>query len=154
MVLNFSTTSVFFSTVLLAVADADYCFTSIEVGAYGSTSDANIFKKSKFGILLERGELNIPGPKLLPNEENETAMLFIILGDEAFAVSEHVLRPYPSRNLSVTKRIFNYRLSRARRMVECSFGILVSKWRIFNRPLDTSLEFSDIIVKACCRYSS
>ncbi|XP_071051076.1 uncharacterized protein [Onthophagus taurus] len=140
----------FFSTVLLGVADSDYCFTSIEVGAYGSASDSNIFKKSKFGSLLEKGQLNIPGPTLLPNEETGTVMPFIILGDEAFATSEHILRPYPSKNLSVTKRVFNYRLSRARRMVECSFGILAGKWRILNRPLDTSLELSDIIIKACC----
>ena len=34
----------FFSTVLMAVADADYCFISVEAGAYGSSSDSNVFK--------------------------------------------------------------------------------------------------------------
>jgi hypothetical protein len=32
-----------FSTVLVAVADADYCFISVEVGACGSWSDSNVF---------------------------------------------------------------------------------------------------------------
>jgi len=32
-----------FSTVLMAVADADYCFISVEVAAYGSWSDSNVF---------------------------------------------------------------------------------------------------------------
>jgi len=36
----------FFSTVLMTVADADYCFISVEVGAYGSSSDSNVFKNS------------------------------------------------------------------------------------------------------------
>jgi hypothetical protein len=36
--------SYFFSTVLMAVADADYCFISVEVGAYGSLSDSNVLK--------------------------------------------------------------------------------------------------------------
>lgn len=35
-------------------------------------------------------------------------------------------------------------------MVECAFGILASKWRIFYRPIDVGVEFCDAIVKACC----
>jgi len=36
----------FFSTVLMAVADTDDCFVSVEFGAYGSSSDSNVFKNS------------------------------------------------------------------------------------------------------------
>jgi hypothetical protein len=35
-------------------------------------------------------------------------------------------------------------------MVECAFGILANKWRIFHRPLDVTPQFCDSIVKACC----
>jgi len=55
-------------------------------------------------------------------------MPFVNVGDEAFVLSEHVLRPYPN---SIQQRIYIYRLTRARRMVECAFGILASKWRFF-----------------------
>nr|CAH7767050.1 unnamed protein product [Callosobruchus chinensis] len=55
--------------------------------------------------------------------------------DEAFGISKNLMRAYPGSNLTVPKRIFNYRLCRARRYVECSFGILSNKWRIFHRPL-------------------
>jgi len=41
---------------------------------------------------------------------------------ETFALSR-VLRPYPSINLDVARSIYNYRLTRARRMVECAYGI-------------------------------
>ena len=34
----------FLPTVLTAVADAGYCFITVEVGAYGSSSDSNVFK--------------------------------------------------------------------------------------------------------------
>lgn len=31
------------SLILLAIADADYCFTAIGVGEYGSISDSSVF---------------------------------------------------------------------------------------------------------------
>lgn len=48
------------------------------------------------------------------------------------------------------KRIFNYRLSRARRHVECAFGILSNKWKIFNKPINGNLDLSVLLVKTCC----
>ena len=35
-------------------------------------------------------------------------------------------------------------------MVECTFGIMANKWRIFHSPLDVAPQFCDGIVKACC----
>ena len=137
----------FFSTVLMAVADADYCFISVEVGAYGSSSDSNVFKNSTFGKLLESNKLNIPEPRVLPSDAEGLSMPFLPTGDEAFALSEHVLWPYPNKKLTFLKRI--YKLSRARRIVERTFGILANKWRIFHRPIDVKPGFCDII-KACC----
>jgi hypothetical protein len=52
---------------------------------------------------LEGNHLNIPGPRPLSNEDNGTPRPFVIVGDEAFALSQHVLRPYPSRNLDVAR---------------------------------------------------
>jgi hypothetical protein len=63
---------------------------------------------------------------------------------------KHLLRPYGRKNLDFMKRIFNYRLTRARRMVECAFGIMANKWRILHRPQDVNLEFYDSIIKVCC----
>jgi len=74
----------------------------------------------------------------------------MIVGDEAFGLSHHVLRPYGGKNLTKKKRIFNYRLSRARRYIECAFGILANKWRIFHRPINVNIDFAEDIIKACC----
>jgi hypothetical protein len=74
---------------------------------------------------------------------------YVFVADEPFGLSKHVMRPYGDKNLNVTKRIFNCHLSRARRYIECAFGILSNKWRIFHCPLDVSIEFSEEIVKTC-----
>lgn len=140
----------YFSVVLLAVVDADYCFTFVDIGACGKFSDANIFQNSTLGKRLQKNMLNFPPARRLPFDENGKDMPFVLVGDEAFAVSSHVMRPYPNRYLIEKKRLFNYRLCRARRMVECTFGIFASKWRIFHRCLDVNVDFAVEIIKATC----
>lgn len=138
----------YFSIVLLGMCDADYKFTYVDVGAYGKSSDSGIFKNSSLYEKLNKESLNIPQASSITGSSCEYP--YVIVGDEAFALSEHVLRPYGGKNLSNKKRIFNYRLSRARRYIECSFGILVNKWRIFERPLNVDIELAEDIVKAAC----
>nr|CAI5859379.1 unnamed protein product [Callosobruchus analis] len=79
-----------------------------------------------------------------------TPLPHVILGDEAFSLSENIMRPYCGKSLTTKKIIFNYRLSRALRYIECCFCILVNKWRIFHRPLNVDIEFAENIIKVCC----
>jgi len=77
-------------------------------------------------------------------------MTYVIVGDEVFGLSENIMCPYGGNNLTMSKKIFNYRLSRARRYIECTFGILSNKWRTFHRPLNVKLDLAQNIIKACC----
>lgn len=133
----------------MAICDANYCFTCIEVGAYGGSSDSNVFKNTAFNRQLESGQIDLLELKTLPNDPSGKPMPFVFIGDEAFALSEHVLRPYP-RNLTMQQRVYNYRLTRARRMIECSFGILSNKWWILTRAIDLQPDRTISVVKACC----
>jgi len=89
-----------FSIALLALVDTNYCFIA-DVGAVGKSSNSDVFKKSNIGRKLESNQLGIPGSRPLPKDENGKCMPFVVVGDEAFALSEHVLWPYPNRNLSI-----------------------------------------------------
>ena len=62
----------------MAVAHAVYCFISVEVGAYGSSSGSNVFKKSTFGKLLESNKLDIPDPTVLPSDAEGLSMPFVL----------------------------------------------------------------------------
>lgn len=51
--------------------------------------------------------------------------------------------------MNTDKKIFNYRLSRARRYVECAFGILANKWQIIHRAIDLNVDTAIQVIKAC-----
>lgn len=61
----------------------------------------------------------------------------------------NLVKSYSSRALNYQKRIFNYKLSRARRYVECAFGILTAKWHIFTTTIQQHAEAVDEVIKDC-----
>lgn len=135
------------SIVLLAICNANYMFTFVDIGAYGRRSDGGIFRSSLMGQKFHNKKMNLPEPQAILADE--IPLPYVIVGDEAFPLSEYLLRPYPGRGgLSQERKIYNYRLSRARRMIESSFGILCSQWRILRRPIDTTVDTCMKIVQA------
>lgn len=110
----------YFSTVLLAVCDADCRFTMVDVGAYGSQSDGGILRNSHFGRRLFNDQLPIPPIAELPNSIMRLPHYFI--GDAAFPLHPNIMRPYPGNNLNADELHTNYRISRARIQIERAFG--------------------------------
>ena len=58
------------------------------------------------------------------------------------------MRPYARNALTSERHIFNYRLSRARRVVENVFGILANHWRLYHCHIYLNLNNVITIVKA------
>ena len=99
-----------------------------------------VFAQSAFGKALEDGTV------ILPEAAEELPSVFV--ADKAFSLKPQLMRPYPGNNLSEEKAIFNFCVSRAWRVVENAFGIMVTKWRILRQPIITKPETVDYIVKA------
>ena len=118
----------YFSLVLLALVDADYKFLWVNVGASGSSSDAQIFNRCKMKRKIENGTLGLPPPE--PLGPGGPDLHYFLLGDDAFALMPWLVKPYSRRQLTREERIANYRISRGRRVVENSFGILVKRFRV------------------------
>lgn len=137
-----------FSIVLLAVADANYRFVVIDVGGYGKQSDGGTLATSQFGIRFNKGELDLPPPRALNSSLEKLPHVF--LADAAFPLTKNMMRPYPGKKLGPAERVFNYRLSRARRCVENAFSILANRFRIFHRTMDQRPQTAERIVKATC----
>lgn len=102
---------------------------------------------SQFGKDLLQGNLDLPPEQPLPLTR-EPRFPYWVVADQAFPLSQNIMRPYPGANLSEEQRIFNYRLSRARRCIENSFGILVGRWRLFRKRIQALPETADSYLKA------
>uniref|UniRef100_A0A8D3C299 DDE Tnp4 domain-containing protein n=1 Tax=Scophthalmus maximus TaxID=52904 RepID=A0A8D3C299_SCOMX len=127
-----------FSIVLLALVDADYRFRCIQVGDFGRRSDGG------------NNTLHVPPRTSLPGAAQLGDVPHVMVGDAAFPLKPYSMRPYPGHNLIARKRIFNYRLSRARMVVENAFGILASLWRIFHRRINLHPQNVDRLAVAAC----
>lgn len=62
---------------------------------------------------------------------------YCVVADDAFPLRHYMMKPYKCYRtaLTVPQKVFNYRLSRARRIIENAFGILVSRFRVFELVL-------------------
>ncbi|KAI8431910.1 hypothetical protein MSG28_004461 [Choristoneura fumiferana] len=121
-----------FSVVLLAIVDPFYKFTTVDIGSYGQYIHDNML---------------LP-PKPLPGMSDPVP--HVLIGDEGFGLKPYLMRPFP-RAVSLhdsQKNNFNYRLCRARRVVENAFGILTHKWRVYRRPMECTVETAVDVVKA------
>lgn len=115
------------SVVLLAVFGPDYECLWANVGANGRASDASIWKSCdiKLALSSEANSLNLPSPKPLPGRSQKVP--FVLTGDDAFSLTTFLMKPFPQTGLTNEQRIFNYRLSRMRRISENGFGILANR---------------------------
>lgn len=133
----------------MAIVDANYKFLMVDVGANGRVSDGGVMKNTLFWRKFSQNQLDMPDPRELPGTVNKK-FPYVFVGDEAFQLHPNFMKPYNRAVLTDEKRIFNYRLSRARRIVENAFGILTKRFKIFQNAIKFEPDKARVIVMACC----
>lgn len=137
-----------FSIVLMGIADSNYSFLFADVGCQGRISDGGVLKNSVFWKKLQNSDLNLPPEEVLGNRQTKVPYVFV--GDDAFSLHEHLLKAYPvEQKKGSKKRIFNYRLCRARRVIENVFGIMSAVFRVLRKVMLLSPEKATTVVLTC-----
>ena len=134
------------SIVLMAVCDANYKFTMVDIGDSGRNSDGGVFSSCNLGIAITEDKLNLPKPEKIWGSEFSYPYVFV--GDETFPLRTDLMKPFSRNALEIKERVFNYRLSRCRRIIENTFGILASRFGIFRRPIIAREEVVVAVTKA------
>lgn len=131
----------------MATVDADYNFTFVDIGCQGRISDGGVFGNTILSKKLDKQELKLPPCSPLNGREKPVPYVFV--ADAAFPLKDNIMKPYAGYHpKGSTQRIFNYRLSRARRIIENTFGIASSVFRVLRKPMLLEPEKAKYVVMA------
>ncbi|XP_071096960.1 uncharacterized protein [Haliotis cracherodii] len=137
----------FCSIVVMGLVDADYKFLWIQVGDVGSSSDSQIWNHCALHQSIQQGILGIPDAEPLPFDDVDIP--YYIIADYAFAIKSWLMKPFSRQGLAHDELVFNYRLSRARCMVENAFWLLANRFRCLLSTLQVKVATASLIVRTC-----
>ena len=129
--------------MLLALVNANHRFTWVQVGAPGAVSDAQLWNESTLRDAVITNSIDIPQQEPLPGDDRPIS--YFIIGDNAFALNELMMKSFAEAPLEQDERVFSYRLTRARRCVENAFGILANRWGCLLTTLRQAPQNVDIM---------
>ena len=136
------------SLVLLALVDANLEFIYVDVGHCGRAADGGIWRECSLKKGIASGSMPLPDAAPLPG--TSTSCPYVIVGDGAFPLGTHLQRPFCRRNLTEREKIFNYRLSRARRVSENAFGVMANRFRVLLTAMYLKPDTATDVVECCC----
>ena len=102
----------------------------------------------------------ITGGKTIPHISKDIEGVKVpplILRDSAFIFQSWLIKPYTSALLTSSQQYFNYRLSRARMVIEEAYGELKGRWRVLQRKCESAMmksETTHVRVLCCITFVS
>ena len=138
------------SQVLIGIAYSNYEFIYFKFGNNGRVSDGGVLEYTDFYDKLQTECLKITES----SDVKERKLPYVFIGDEAFSLRKGLLKPCSVKQLTRERKIFNYRLCRARRIIENVFGILVARFGIFKIHINMKLDnIKDVVMASCALHN-
>jgi len=137
----------FHSVVLLAMCDSKYRFTFADIGGIGRNSDSGTLNQSHLRTIIQHARTYFPPDK---NIGNDRLLPYCIIGDDAFPLEKHIMKPYSYSTQDPKEIYYNFRLSRARQTIECAFGILANRFKVLQNIINLCPEKVNFVIGACC----
>ena len=85
------------SIILMAIAGPDYKCLYADAGSNGRFNDSGIWNKCALLQGILNGTVELPADGMLQNGENVS---YVFLGDDAFALKEFLMKPFPQQGLN------------------------------------------------------
>ena len=126
----------FYSIILMALVDAKRRFIWASCRFPGNSHDSIILQSTNLWSKITAGQTirdvgkDVEGVSVPP----------LILGDSAFPFQSWLMKPNTSAVLTPSQQYFNYRLSRARMIIEDAYGGLKGRWRVLLRKCESTQE--------------
>jgi hypothetical protein len=117
----------------------------VDIGTEGGSNDSGIYNRSSLKAALDAGRLNFPEVA----GDDPLQVPYHFLGDDAFALGETMMKPFPNKSLEPKERVFNFRFSRGRRVIENAFGIMSARFRVLRVPIAQKYDNAVLTVQAC-----
>ena len=127
------------------MVDAKYRFVWGSCDFPGNSHDYVILQSTNLWQQIKDGSF-LPA---FVNQLYGTSIPPLIIGDSAFPFEEWLIKPYTNAVLAPPQRYFNYRLSRARMVIEGVYGQLKGRWRILMRKSESHHQEVKMFTLAC-----
>nr|CAI5843808.1 unnamed protein product [Callosobruchus analis] len=93
-----------------------------DFGVNGRISDGGVLQNTTFYEKLEDKQLHMSSDESV--KKSSKILPYVFVADDAFALRIDMIKPFRQADLNSKERnLYNYRVSRARRIVENAFGI-------------------------------
>ena len=86
----------FFGIVLLAICDANYYFTVVGIGLFGSNNDSGVLANSSITKQFEGNRMKLPSRRHMPGCPY-SSLTYYLLSDEIFSLKIWFMKPFPGK---------------------------------------------------------
>ena len=83
----------------MAICDARYCFTIVDIGSFGRDNGAQIFNTSEMGKAFISGNMSVLSQTVV----ERFTLPYVLVSDEIFVLKTWLMKPYPGKDLNKNK---------------------------------------------------